>query len=223
MSIATAAAAFTAWSAGGSFAPIRDIEFRGNYTRSFRSPAILELFLPRASTSLAVPDLCSAANIGLGPVPDIRRANCLAFLARYPGATPLIAASASVPALSGGNPGSDQRDRQQLHFGRIVQAALRTGPLTRDRLARYRNSRSDCQLVGGGYCGRLFRQSPLRHRRPRERQPLLRAHRQGRGGAGSFRQPRTGADNRLNQRRAHQLQRGAGIAFISDKSQRDWL
>ena len=96
---------FTAWSAGGSFAPIPDVEFRGNFTRSFRSPAVLEMFLPRTTTSLAVPDLCSAANIGLGTAPDVRRANCLAFLDRYPGATPLIAATATVPAYTGGNPG----------------------------------------------------------------------------------------------------------------------
>ena len=96
--------AFTAWSAGASFAPIRDLEFRGNITRSFRAPAILELFAPRAVEHVAVPDLCSASNIGSGPVPQVRQANCAAFLARYPAATPLIAATASVPGLTGGNP-----------------------------------------------------------------------------------------------------------------------
>ncbi|MBV1918563.1 MAG: TonB-dependent receptor, partial [Sphingomonadaceae bacterium] len=95
---------FTAWSAGGSFAPIADIELRANYTRSFRSPAILELYSPRTSISASIPDLCSAANISAGPAPELRGANCAAFLARYPGATPLIAETASVPALAGGNP-----------------------------------------------------------------------------------------------------------------------
>lgn len=112
---------FTSWSAGGSLAPIGDIELRGNYTRSFRSPAVLEMFLPRAPISLAVPDLCSAANIGLGPVPDIRRANCLALLARYPGATPLIAASASVPAINGGNPGLASETARSFTFGAAIR------------------------------------------------------------------------------------------------------
>jgi outer membrane receptor protein involved in Fe transport len=118
---------FTAWSAGGVFAPIRDIEFRGNYTRSFRSPAILEMFLPRAAASLAVPDLCSAANIGLGPAPEVRRANCLAFLARYPGATPLVAATASVPALSGGNPGLGNERASSFTFGASIKPSFVAG------------------------------------------------------------------------------------------------
>jgi outer membrane receptor protein involved in Fe transport len=118
---------FTAWSAGGSLAPVEDIELRGNYTRSFRSPAILELFLPRTPTSLAVPDLCSPANIGLGPAPAVRRANCLAFLARYPGATPLIAATASVPALTGGNPGLANETARSFTFGASIRPRFAQG------------------------------------------------------------------------------------------------
>ncbi len=95
---------FTAWSAGGRFAPIADIELRGNFTRSFRAPAITELYSPRANIPVSVPDLCSASNIGAGPVPDIRRTNCTAFLTKYPGATPLAAAIATVPGIGGGNP-----------------------------------------------------------------------------------------------------------------------
>lgn len=112
---------FTAWSAGGAFAPIADIELRGNFTRSFRAPAITELYSPRAPVNTSVPDLCSAANIGGGPVPAIRRANCTAFLARYPNATPLIAATATVPALSGGNPSLRNEQADSFTYG----AALR--------------------------------------------------------------------------------------------------
>lgn len=121
------AGSFMAWSVGGSFAPVRDIELRGNYTRSFRSPAILEMFLPRTSTSLSVPDLCSAANIGSGPAPVTRRANCLSFLARYPGATPLIAANASVPALSGGNPGLRNETARSYTVGVSLKPGFSTG------------------------------------------------------------------------------------------------
>lgn len=112
---------FTAWSAGGAFAPMRDIEFHGNFTRSFRSPAILELFSPRTPVSTAVPDLCSAAQIGAGPAPDIRRANCTAFLARYPNATPLLAATATVPGLSGGNPDLRNEQADSFTFGAVLQ------------------------------------------------------------------------------------------------------
>ncbi|RZJ98439.1 MAG: TonB-dependent receptor [Novosphingobium sp.] len=112
---------FTAWSAGGSFAPIADIEFRGNFTRSFRAPAITELYSPRAVTNIPVPDLCSSANIGAGPVPTVRRANCTAFLARYPNATPLVAATATVPTFGGGNPGLRNERSDSLTWGALLR------------------------------------------------------------------------------------------------------
>lgn len=123
----SASGAFTAWSAGGSFAPIADVELRGTFTRSFRSPAILELYLPRAPMSASVPDLCSAANIGAGPVPGVRRANCMTFLQRYPEATPLIAATASVPALTGGNPGLRNETADSFALGVTVRPRFLPG------------------------------------------------------------------------------------------------
>lgn len=116
---------FTSWTAGGSFAPVPDIELRGNYTRSFRSPAILELYSPRSTVATAIPDLCSAANIGAGPVPEIRRANCTAFLAQFPNATPLIASVATVPGVTGGNPDLRNEQADSYTFG----AVLRPRPL----------------------------------------------------------------------------------------------
>ena len=119
--------AFTAWSAGGSFAPVADVELRGNFTRSFRAPAITELFSPRAPVNTAVPDLCSTANIGGGPVPEVRRANCDAFLARYPGATPLIAATATTAALSGGNPNLRNERADSFTFGAVLRPRFVSG------------------------------------------------------------------------------------------------
>jgi outer membrane receptor protein involved in Fe transport len=119
--------AFTAWSAGGSFAPLADIELRGNYTRSYRAPAILEMFQPQSTVSLAVPDLCSAANIAAGPVPEVRRANCQAFLGRFPAATPLVAATASVPARTGGNPGLANEIGENFTFGASLRPRFAPG------------------------------------------------------------------------------------------------
>jgi outer membrane receptor protein involved in Fe transport len=112
---------FTAWSAGGSFAPIADLMLRGNFTRSFRAPAITELYSPRAQVNSGVPDLCSPTNIGAGPVPDIRRANCAAFLAAFPGATPLIAATATVPAIGGGNPALRNERASSFTYGAVLR------------------------------------------------------------------------------------------------------
>ncbi len=110
---------FNAWAAGGSIAPTTDFEFRGNYTRSFRAPAIVELYSPQTNVFTTVPDLCSPSNIGSGSVPDIRRANCNAFLAKFPTATPLAAAGATVSGLSGGNPGLRNETADSYTFGVI--------------------------------------------------------------------------------------------------------
>jgi outer membrane receptor protein involved in Fe transport len=112
---------FFAWAVGGSLAPVRDVEFRGNFTRSFRHPAITELFLPIVPAFSTVPDICSAATRSGGAAPAIRAANCAAFLARYPNVTPDPAASATVPILTGGNPNLDNEQADSWTAGVIVR------------------------------------------------------------------------------------------------------
>jgi outer membrane receptor protein involved in Fe transport len=112
---------FFSYAVGGSIAPVRDIEFRGNFTRSFRSPAITELFLPQVSAFNFVPDLCSPTNINGGAAPLIRNRNCTAFLALFPGATPDPASTASVPSLSGGNPNLENEKADSYTFGFILR------------------------------------------------------------------------------------------------------
>ncbi len=112
---------FFSWAAGGSLAPIPDVEFRGNFTRSFRSPAITELFLPISNNFVFVPDLCSPANRNAGPVPAVRSRNCAAFLGRFPNSTPLQAANASVPGRSGGNPNLENEKADAYTLGVILR------------------------------------------------------------------------------------------------------
>ena len=118
---------FTAWSAGGILAPVDDIALRGNFTRSFRAPAIAELFTPRGVAAVSVPDLCSPANIGAGPSPEVRRANCTAFLARFPAGTPLVAAAIAVPAWTGGNPGLRNEASYSFTYGALVRPRFLPG------------------------------------------------------------------------------------------------
>lgn len=63
---------------GGRWAPIPDIEFRGNVTRSVRAPAITELFLPLSGTFSFAADPCDQGEVDSGPAPANRRANCIA-------------------------------------------------------------------------------------------------------------------------------------------------
>ena len=118
---------FTSWATGGSFAIIEDVEFRGNYTRSFRAPAVTELFAPRTNIFTTVPDLCSPSNINTGPVPTVRSANCAAFLTRYPTATPLSASLATVPGLSGGNPNLGNEKAESYTYGVILRPRFLPG------------------------------------------------------------------------------------------------
>lgn len=112
---------FFAWAAGGSFSPIEDVQFRGNFTKSFRAPSITELFSPQTNTFTTVPDLCAPGAIGAGAVPAIRTANCNAFLARFPNGTPLSAATATVPGRSGGNPLLQNEEANSYTYGVIFR------------------------------------------------------------------------------------------------------
>lgn len=112
---------FFAWAAGGRIAPVRDISFRGNYTKSFRAPAITELFSPITNVFTNVTDICSPTNINAGAVPATRAANCRAFLAAFPNATPLDAAAASLPGRNGGNPNLDNEVARSFTYGVVLQ------------------------------------------------------------------------------------------------------
>ena len=118
---------FFSYMVGGSIAPIPDVEFRGNFTRSFRSPAITELFLPQVNTFAFVPDLCQPSARNAGPAPTVRAANCAAFIAAFPGTdfnSPDPASTASVPAQSGGNPNLDNEEADSYSFGVIVRPSF---------------------------------------------------------------------------------------------------
>lgn len=110
-----------AWSAGGRFQPIPDVTLRGNFTRSFRSPSITELYAPLTSARISVPDLCSASQINSGPNPAIRARNCAAFLDAYPLATPLLASFVTVPGLSGGNSELANEKADSWTLGLVLQ------------------------------------------------------------------------------------------------------
>jgi outer membrane receptor protein involved in Fe transport len=66
----------TLYSLAGTWKPIEDIQFRGNYTRSIRQPSVVELFLGNQSAFNTPTDPCGIANIGGGNVAATRRANC---------------------------------------------------------------------------------------------------------------------------------------------------
>jgi iron complex outermembrane receptor protein len=68
----------TTWTVGGRYAPIRDISFRGNFTHAIRSPSIQEAFIPTSTFFSFAEDPCDQGNLGNGPDPATRAANCAA-------------------------------------------------------------------------------------------------------------------------------------------------
>lgn len=96
------------WTIGGRYAPVRDIELRGNVTRSVRAPAITELFLPQSGLFSFANDPCDQRFVDQGPNPAARRANCIAGgggLAGIADPDSFVSnvANASVNGVTGGN------------------------------------------------------------------------------------------------------------------------
>lgn len=116
---------FFSWAAGGSIAPIRDIEIRGNFTRSFRAPALTELFLPQSNAFSAVGDLCMPGTITGGPNPTARQRNCNAFLAAFPNIQrPQAANNATVPIITGGNTQLENEQADSWSIGGILRPSF---------------------------------------------------------------------------------------------------
>ncbi|MEL7492079.1 MAG: TonB-dependent receptor [Pseudomonadota bacterium] len=67
-----------AWEGGGRWSPVEDVTFRGSYTRSIRTPSLVELFTPRVQSFINGADPCDNRFLNDGPNPDARQANCLA-------------------------------------------------------------------------------------------------------------------------------------------------
>ncbi|MFT5296452.1 MAG: iron complex outermembrane receptor protein [Psychroserpens sp.] len=92
-----------AWTVGMNYAPIEDVELRGNVTRSVRSPAITELFSPVSRSTSFASDPCDGKNNSSDDIAQANRiANCAAegidrstFVSNV--------GNASVQGVSGGN------------------------------------------------------------------------------------------------------------------------
>jgi len=95
------------WTMGLRYAPISQIELRGNVTRSVRAPAIQELFLPQSGTGSFAADPCDATLVDSGPNPAARLANCEAGGGGLPpiDTTTFVSEvrNASVQGSTGGN------------------------------------------------------------------------------------------------------------------------
>lgn len=107
-----------AWTVGGRWSPIKDITFRGNYTRSIRSPAVGEISLPRSPGFFFAVDPCDFRQLGNGPDPATRRANCAAA-----GISPTFRSqsnAASFPGITVGNADLENERAKAFSLGAVL-------------------------------------------------------------------------------------------------------
>lgn len=93
---------FWSYTYGGTYQPVQDLTFRGNYTRSFRAPAITEAYSPTGQIFDTANDPCDARYIAGGPNPARRAANCAA--AGIPAGFTSNVVDFTEPGTSSGNP-----------------------------------------------------------------------------------------------------------------------
>jgi outer membrane receptor protein involved in Fe transport len=116
---------FTSYTYGGRFKPISDIEFRGNFTRSFRAPAITELFTSQSDIFTTVPDPCDSRNVSGGTKPAIRAANCAAFYTAFGITSPASFQSNAVGATVRGTTSGDGNLKNEKADSWTMGAVLR--------------------------------------------------------------------------------------------------
>jgi len=105
------------FNAGGEWAPIRDIRFRGNYGKAVRAPNVSETGFPVvANFAPGFTDPCSSTQIGNNPN---RQGNCSADLGSLLAGLPNV--TRSLPILSGSNPDLQPEVSYSLTLGAVVQ------------------------------------------------------------------------------------------------------
>ena len=126
----TIGGAFT-WNVNGTWAPIRDIRFRGTYSRAIRAPNISELFDPAQGAVFRPADPCDVVNQNATPN---RRANCIAAATALgiPNAAAFISTytdplSGRFGGTSGGNPNLQEETATTWTVGTVIQPSFIPG------------------------------------------------------------------------------------------------
>lgn len=113
-----AAGTVWAYNGGAIFAPVRDIRFRVNYSRSVRAPTLGDLYQSNNIDYDSVNDPCDVNFINKGS--STRAANCRA--AGVPaGFENAVTRSATLQILSGGNPDLQVEKSRSWTYGVVLQ------------------------------------------------------------------------------------------------------
>jgi iron complex outermembrane recepter protein len=104
------------------WAPVEDVLFRGNKTKSIRAPSITELFLPSATSFQFANDPCDKSFVSQGPNPATREANCAAAIAGY---NPATFTSNVVNATAEGTTSGNTNLQSEIAFSKTFGVVLR--------------------------------------------------------------------------------------------------
>jgi len=106
-----------AYNAGAEWAPIRDIRFRGNYSRAVRAPNVSETAFPLVPNfAPGFQDPCNPNNISANAN---RTRNCQSDLGGNLGNLPVI--TYSLPIVSGSNPNLQAETSDSWTVGAVIQ------------------------------------------------------------------------------------------------------
>ncbi len=117
----------TTWNINGSYAPIRDITFRGTYSEAVRAPNITELFAGGSGSYEFITDPCGPEVIAEGT--QYRAANCAAALTALginqgsfdPENDPTSPGNSSLLGFQGGNPNLKQETARTWTAGVVLR------------------------------------------------------------------------------------------------------
>ncbi|MBK5910832.1 hypothetical protein CCR85_04910 [Rhodothalassium salexigens] len=112
----------TTWSAGGTWAPIADLQVRGTYSRAIRAPNINELFSPLTGATARPIDPCDANNLDDGS--QFRAQNCAADGIPTSFTDPL---TARISGFAGGNPDLREETAKTYTIGAVFQPRFAPG------------------------------------------------------------------------------------------------
>ncbi len=101
----------------GTWAPVRDIRFRANYSRSVRVPTQSDLFFPATQNFAQVGDPCDISRIG--PTGGTREQNCRA-LGVPVGFVSTFANTQTIEIISSGNPFLTEETGKSLTIGTVI-------------------------------------------------------------------------------------------------------
>ncbi len=117
----------TTWNVNGTYAPVRDVTFRGTYSRSVRAPNISELYAPQNGTFEFITDPCGIDRVAEGKPP--RAANCATALQALgidpttfdPANSAYSPQNSSLLGIQGGNPNLDAEQAKTWTAGVVLQ------------------------------------------------------------------------------------------------------